>query len=209
MTLFYGICAAVGGTVLVGQFLLSLLGLHGHADGLEHADHFGGDAGHGLDHDHSQEGQHPGEDAHGSTSVFRILTVRTVVAALTFFGLVGLTADSAGLGSSSSIVIALAAGLAAMYAVHWLMQQMYRLRADGTVRIQRAVGQTATVYVKIPAERQGVGKIVLNIQDRMVELSAVTAGAEIPSGRTVVVQQFVDSEVVQVEPQATPEVSHV
>jgi hypothetical protein len=210
MSLFYGICAALGGTVMVGQFLLSLLGLHGHDHGFDHAsDHIGDDAGHGLDHDPAHEAHGSSEHGHGSTSIFRILTVRTVVAALTFFGLVGLTVESAGLSPSSSLVIALAAGFAALYAVHWLMQQLFKLRADGTVRIHRAVGQAATVYVRIPARRQGAGKIMLNIQDRMVELAAVTAGDEIPSGGLVVVQQFVDAEVVQVEPQATHEVSHV
>ena len=208
MSFFYAICAVLGGTAMVGQFLLSLLGLHGHDSGLEHApDHFGDDSSPGCDPAHITHDSD--EHGHGSTSVFRILTVRTVVAALTFFGLVGLTVDSAGLPPSSALIIALAAGFAAMYVVHWLMQQLFKLRADGTVRIQKALGQTATVYVKVPARRQGVGKITLNIQDRMVELAAVTAGDEIPSGTEVVVRQFVDAEIVQVEPQVTPEVSHV
>jgi hypothetical protein len=149
-------------------------------------------------------------DPHGSTSIFRVISVRTVIAALAFFGLTGLAANSAELSTPSTLILSLAAGVGAMYAVHWLMQQLFRLRADGTVRLQRAIGTTGTVYVKIPAREQGAGKVLLNLQDRTVELEAVTVQDEIPTGTPVVVRKLAGNEVVQVERfPATGEVTHV
>jgi hypothetical protein len=209
MSLLYVLCAAVGGTVLVCQFLMSLLGWHGHGD---FPDDAGGDLGHDFGHDGDAGGDSHGaeHDTHASTSIFRILSVRTVVAALAFFGLAGLAAESARLSGPSAFVLALAAGGAAMYSVHWLMQQLYKLREDGTVRVHEAIGLQGTVYVRIPAAEQGAGKVLLNVRDRTVELEAVTTGAEIATGAAVIVQSLAGPEVVRVATlPVSNEVTHV
>ena len=74
----------------------------------------------------------------------------------------------------------MAAGAAAMAAVYWMMRGPVELRADGTVRIQRALGQHGNVYLRIPANRSGSGKIQFNLQNRTMEYLAVTAGPELP-----------------------------
>ncbi len=223
MSLLYVICAAVGGTALVCQFLLSLFGLHGHHDVPgDMPDDVGGDFGHDVAHDVGGEHADPASadhDPHGSTSIFRVISVRTVIAALAFFGLTGLAANSADLSTPSTLILSLAAGVGAMYAVHWLMQQLFRLRADGTVRLQRAIGATGTVYIKVPPREQGAGKVLLTLQNRTVELKAVTAGEELPTGTQVIVSRMAGTEVVEVErlaktgnPAASPrkdEVTHV
>ena len=73
------------------------------------------------------------------------------------------------------------------------------LRAEGTVRIQRALGQQATVYLRIPAQQQGTGKIQINLQNRTVEYLATTTGEAIPSGASVVVTKILGSDTVQVQ----------
>ncbi len=127
MIAVFVICAAVGTTVLVLQFLLALVGLGGDALGVEVPHDFGHDAG-GLDHDLAADGVHgevchdhaAGRDeAHHPTtahaphalSIFRALSLRTVTAALAFFGLAGLAAHSADCTPSTSLLIAGGAGL--------------------------------------------------------------------------------------------------
>ena len=79
MSLLYVICAAVGGTALVCQFLLSLFGLHGHHDVPgDLPDDVSGDFAHdagGGDHADPASADH---DPHGSTSIFRVISVREV-----------------------------------------------------------------------------------------------------------------------------------
>ena len=113
--------------------------------------------------------------AHGSTWLFQVLSLRTVVAALAFFGLAGLAAQAAECTTFNTLLIAVAAGVGAMYAVYAMLRAMRSLRAEGTVRIQRAVGQQATVYLHIPAQQQGVGKVQINLQNRTMEYLATTA----------------------------------
>ena len=57
-----------------------------------------------------------------------------------------------------------------------------RQEAEGTVRINRALGAEATVYLRIPGNRQGAGKIQINLQNRTMEYLAVTLGDAIPTG---------------------------
>jgi hypothetical protein len=212
MTYVFIVCAATGGTILVIQFLLGLIGLGGEmfdVDVPQDVGHdFGGDF-HG-DTGGDFHGDHPGGDAHaaqsadqsdhhGSMHLFRILSFRTIVAALAFFGLAGLAAQSYGANDSTTLLVAVAAGAAAMAAVYWMMRGMQELRADGTVRVQRAVGQHGNVYLRVPPNRSGSGKIQFNLQNRTMEYLAVTAGPELPTGTKVVVVGVVNPTTLEVE----------
>jgi hypothetical protein len=200
MTQIFTACALFGGTMLICQTLLTLIGLGGdHEMGGDHD--VGGDVGHGFAHDAGSEtaGEHGHTHAHhSSTWFFGIITFRTVVAALTFFGLAGMSAQSNDIAEGPSLVIGLMAGFAAMYAVHWMMRQLARLRADGSVRIEGAVGMTGKVYLRVPGSHQGAGKIHLNLQNRTVELNALTEQSELPTGAPVVVSRIVGPDTVEV-----------
>ncbi len=184
------VCAAVGATVLVLQFILSLAGLCGEHDfghgvgGLDHdvaAADFHGEATHEV---HSS-GHHAGagHSPHFATWLIRALTLRTVSTALAFFGLAGLAAHAADCSPFATMLIAVAAGVGSMYAVYSMFCGMKSLRAEGTARIQRALGKEATVYLHVPGNRQGRGKIQINLQNRTMEYLALTDGDTIPTAR--------------------------
>jgi hypothetical protein len=204
METLYTVCAILGGTLLACQFLLGALGLGHHHDVGGHDLSDAG--GHDLDgHDGAAEGDH--EVGH-ATQVSRFagaLTFRAVVAGLTFFGLAGRAAEAAEVPPGESFLVALGAGAAALFGVAWLMRAMYRLKAEGTVRIQRAVGQTGTVYLTVPGGRSGAGKVHLNLQNRTVEYQAVTPGEPLPTGSRVAVVAVVGTDTVEVIPAPTPE----
>lgn len=174
------ICAALGGTLVILQLTAGLVGV-------------GGD--HDLDHDTGHD--HPAGD-HGNWFA-GVLTVRTVTAALMFFGLGGMTALYYGAEEPAALGVALGAGAAALYAVMMIMQSLAGLKADGTARVDRAVGRTGTVYLRVPGRRAGPGKIHLMLQNRTVEYQAVTGGAELPTGTPVRVVAVVNSDTVEVE----------
>lgn len=211
MTAIFVACATLGGTILICQTLLLLFGigaesLHGDFGG--GLDHFGGDShgglggGHGEgvhDGDDQQDGDHAAADHHHVASFFSVLSFRTIVAALTFFGLAGLAARSAGASTPTVLAAAVSAGLAALYGVFYLMQTLYTLRSEGTVRIDRAVGRPASVYLKIPGHNAGSGKIQIELQNRTMEYLAVTAGEEIQTGARVVVMAILNPTTVAVE----------
>lgn len=184
-------CAVVAGTVFVLQFLLAVVGV-----GLEGTD-FPDDIPDDMPDD-------LGGDSHGSTALFGVLSFKTVVTALTFFGLAGLACLSADLNQPVSFTIAVVFGLAAMYGVHWMMQLMMKLAQDGTVRIRNTVGEHGTVYIPIPANKSGVGKIQLRVQDQLVEFAAqTTADEKLTTGTPVQVIEVVSPTIVLVIPLST------
>ena len=189
MDTIFWICAVVGGTLLVCQFLLSFLGIGEHQDVDGHDVHAG--VGHDVSH-------HDAEHEQSESWFFSVLTFRTVVAAVTVFGLAGLAASAGQVEQPIRLVIALAGGGGAMFMVAGLMRLMMRLKSDGTVRVERAVGKTGTVYLTIPGQKAGAGKVTLNLQNRTVEYQAVTSDQELPTGAKVVVVAVVCSDTVEV-----------
>jgi hypothetical protein len=187
MEIVFLVCVAVGGTLLVCQFLLSLLGI-GHHD---------------IDHDHDV-GHHDGHDndhAHDRESWFvSILTFRSLVAAVTFFGLGGLIAyhSDAAEESLMPLAVATASGVAALLAVGWIMKLMQRLKAEGTIHIDRAVGTTGTVYLSIPGNNNGTGKVTVKLQSRTVEYLAVTRHEALTTGTPIQVVAVVGPDTVEV-----------
>jgi hypothetical protein len=189
----YAYCAAIGAALLVGQFLLSLVGWSAHDL----------DAGHGLDF-HGTDGLHA--DGHadpfdrGGHWFVGFLSFRAIVTAFAVFGLVGLglSREFSPPRPAATFVLALAAGGGMMYSVAWLLRTLYSLRSDGTVRIERAVGLPGFTYLTIPAKKTGTGKVTVKIQNRTMEYAAVTAGDEIPTGTAVVVQAVLNPQVIEV-----------
>jgi hypothetical protein len=172
---FFIACAALGGVVLVLQLLLGLIG--GDTD-LDHDAH--GHLGEGLD----------------------LLSVRSLSAGVAFFGIAGAGTATAGWPSFLAFGAALASGLVATVVVAYLMRAMRKLEVDGSERIENALGQTATVYLRIPGNNQGAGKILVPMQGRTVEYQAVTPGGELPSGSVVVVRDIVGPDIVEVVSQS-------
>jgi len=213
-TLFI-ISAVVGGTVMVCQFVLTLMGLDdgvsdgGHV-GHGHAADFGGDmpdgsvgGGHHIGAATATDGQlHP-----DSSWLFGVLSFRTLVTAAAFFGLAGMAALRSGFSPTAATVLAAIAGLAAMYGMYWLMRSISGLASSGNQRIGNALGRRATVYIPIPGEKKGAGKVQLSMQNRIVEFQAVTEEPDrLKTGETVEVVGVAGSDTVEVRRVA--EVAH-
>lgn len=202
---FFWICAVVGGTVLICQFVLTLVGLGGNeTDFADIPDDLPADVGH-AGGAHGSDGS--GHDAHGqhdTSWLFAMISFRTLVAASTFFGLTGLAARAAGQSVPLQLVLAVAAGVGAMYGVHWIIRTMGRLAEDGTLRIRQAIGQEGTVYIPIPAAKANAGKVQLKVQNRLVEFEAVTSAGERLATGTKVRVVGVTGTMLEVEPLGRP-----
>lgn len=191
MTTVFMICAVVGSVIVVVQFVMTLAGF-GH-DFAGDVHDFGGDVG--------ADGGHGMDPADQGGHFFSVLSFRALVAALAVFGLAGLAANAGGVPLAGSFTVALAAGAAALFAVAWAMKFLIGLKDDGTVHVERAVGQHGTVYLTVPGGRAGAGKVFLNLQNRTVECQAVTSRHDsIPTGLPVVVVGIVGPNTVEVEP---------
>jgi hypothetical protein len=181
MTTLYLLAAVVGGTVLVCQFVLTVLGF-----GVESIEVDGPDV------------DHPG-DAHHGHWLFGVLSFRTVTAFTAFFGLGGLAANANELGEIQTLGLALLAGSGAFYGVAWLMRQLTRLDDEGTVSPEDAIDRTATVYLRIPPG--GQGKVLVTVGQQVLELSARSSvDRELRNGETVRITKLLGTDVVEVQP---------
>ncbi|AHG88420.1 hypothetical protein J421_0883 [Gemmatirosa kalamazoonensis] len=174
MPTFFLACALLGGGVVLLQLVATLLG---------------------LDHDaHDLHAPH----AHDAAQGLHLGSLRALSAGLAFFGLTGYGLLRAGWGTPAVLGLSVVAGVAALVVVAVLLRLMLRLESDGTVRIENAVWQPATVYVPIPGARAGAGKVTLSLQGRLVEYQAVTGEGALPTGTPVTVVDVVAPDTLEV-----------
>jgi hypothetical protein len=177
MYAFFLTCALLGGWLLVVQLVLGALGVGHH------------DAPHDLHH---------AAAAHEGLHLF---SFRALTAGLAFFGVGGLAGLATPFGLFVAIPLALVFGAAAMLGVAATTRAMLKLEDDGTVHIEGAVGLSGDVYLSIPPARRGVGKVHVVLQNRLVELQAVTTHADaLPTGSRVLIIDVVDADTVDVVP---------
>ncbi len=117
-------------------------------------------------------------DTDSGVSIFTVKSITAFFAVGCWAGLLtcALCADNL---QWVSVISAIVGGAAAMAAVVLLMRAMLKLQSNGAFQPEKLVGKSATVYVSIPAERSGRGKITLTAQGKFMELDAMTDGARL------------------------------
>ncbi len=95
-------------------------------------------------------------------------------------------------------IVSVAVGLLFVGIFFFLMLQITKLAADKTFKIADTIGKTADVYLVIPAERKGRGKIQVSVGGAYHEIDAMTEGERIPTGAKVHVDSVIDNQTVMV-----------
>jgi len=188
--------ALIGGVLLVVQILLLVVGIDHGADVDVDVDVDVGDVGdvaHGLD---THMGDVDGHDSSGA--FFKVLSFKTAVAFLTFFGLTGLLGMRAPLPPGMTVVLAVAAGSLAFYFVAYLMSALAKLQSSGNIKLENAVGSTGRVYLRIPGKGTGFGKVTVKVQGRVIEVKARTQGEELATGTEVKMLRVSGPDVMEV-----------
>lgn len=158
------------------QFILLLIGFDSDGGGIDHVD----DAG-SLDHE------------------FSALSVRSIIAFFTFFGWTGVLTLNNGLNVWISVLLSTCAGLAAMFIVAYMVYKFSQLEQSGTLNLYNALDQQGEVYLVIPGQGKGVGKIHLNVEGRVRELDAITQGDLLKTGAQIKVIEILDGNILKVE----------
>lgn len=188
--------AAVPATVVM--FLQTVLLLLGFSFGTE-ADAEGGDFAGDVDSDGDGDID-GGLDAHDMAGL-RLFTVRGIVAMFAVGGWVGVALCDVGIHAGLTILFASISGLLALFIAAYVIKLSLKLQDNGNFNLKNAVTHTATVYIPIPPERGGTGKVTMNLQERFVELDALTDSKEkLPTGTMVQVVAVTDKNEVIVRP---------
>jgi hypothetical protein len=174
--------AAFFGVFFVWQLVATLLGLGG--DGLADGDGVSGD--HGT-----------GGDADQTMSVFKLLSIRSVITFLTLFTWGGAMYLTAGRSVGYAVGVSTLWGLAGMAAVALLLYALPKLAQTGNQDLATAMGAEGVVYLDIP--ERGEGEIRLEVSGVMSHVRARSAdGLALKAGVPVVVARVAGGNRVEV-----------
>lgn len=155
----------LGGLVLVGQIVLTLVGVVDEAPDLV-------------------------DDVSGAAGALNLLSVRALSAGAVIFGATGLMLLPMlpSWMNWLAVPLAILPAFCAAWATAYLTRLMHRAESRGNLRLEGAVGQTGTVYLRIPAAGGGTGIVQFTLQGRTIELPARTREAdELATGSSVLV----------------------
>lgn len=98
------------------------------------------------------------------------------------------------------MVVAIIVGVALVAAVMYIFKFLNSMQQNGTIDVYKsAVGCQGKAYLAIPAERGGIGKVQITINNSVREYDAVTDGEAIPTGAAVTVIEVVNASTLLVE----------
>ncbi|MEM1124191.1 MAG: hypothetical protein AAGJ18_27385 [Bacteroidota bacterium] len=181
---FWGISIVFSILFLI-QFVFSLIGLD--ADVETDVD-FDADAGFELETD------------------FALFSVRSIIAFFTFFGWTGVLILNSGGSVMRALGFATLAGFTAMLMVSYMIYLFFKLSQDGNVDVNNALFNTGKVYLTIPGQEAGEGKVHLLIENSMREMNAITKNNKpLPTGSSIRVVEVIDNRLLLVEPIETLE----
>ena len=173
--------------VLVVQTILLLCGIGGDdidADGVDIT-------GNGV-------GDTPGDGGGDGLALF---SLRGIMAMAAVGGWSGLVMYESGINITVTVILAAAFGFMALVGIAYLMKLAMKLQQNGTLDLGYAIGRVGTVYIPIPAEMKGNGKINLTMQERFIEVDAMTtSGRKLATGESVRVVATNENGMVVVEP---------
>ena len=213
-------CVAIPATlILLIQTIMLILGFGHSGAGVNPSDTSGFDGGGDMDFDaggadgdmsggdfDSSDGSDASDIDYGDGSnpsdvgTLNFFTVQGIITFLCVFGWAGIVTYTLTKIAIIAVVVGFVRGLAAMYGVAKLMQLSRKLAQNGTLNVRNLLGANGTVYLVIPANGMGKGKVNVTSGERLVEYDAMTDGNEtLPDGTQIRVIDIRSDNVLVVE----------
>ncbi len=85
-----------------------------------------------------------------------------------------------------------------VYLFFLIIRQIKTLEEDNTFTLSHLTGKTGTVYLSIPSNVSGSGKIQISVKGTVHELDAITDGEKIETGSKIKVVEVVDNNLIKV-----------
>lgn len=98
------------------------------------------------------------------------------------------------------VLLATAVGLVFVFSFFWAINQVKKLAEDNTFRLEQAIGKLAEVYIPIPANMSGKGKVTVSVNGSTHELDAVTnSDTKLPTASMVRILSIENDSILKVE----------
>ena len=166
--------AIVSSLIFIIQSAITLLGM---------------DAEVGMDMETDMDGDGP----------FQLFTFRNIVHFLIGFCWTFIATDSHMKSKFFVFLIAFAVGAGLVFSMLFMFRKLAGFVESGTLDIDNSIGQTGSVYLRIPGHKSGIGKVQIKVQGSLRELDAMTEQEEIPTGNLIKVTQVLSGNILIVE----------
>lgn len=136
-------------------------------------------------------------DTDAGTFPFQLFTFRNFINFFLGFGWTAITLA----GNAHPVlvvIVSILVGVSLVAAVMYIFYLMSRMEQSGNIETSSAVGCRGSVYLTIPGERQGEGKVQINIQGAVREFDAMTNGDTLPNGCPIEVTQVLNENMLLV-----------
>lgn len=191
------IFATVATVLMILMIVMMIIGMDG-------AESFDGDIDFDADIDFDDIDGVDGIDEFNNDSIISIggLKIVTLRGVLAFFSIGGWMIYALGnsLDTWLVILIGVITGAIASVLLAVAMKAIYRLESSGNLDYHSAIGKRAEVYIRIPKQNSGKGKVMLNHQGRLIEVDAVTkSDIDLLSKQEVVITGLLDDTTLVVK----------
>ena len=125
-------------------------------------------------------------DVDDAGSPFHFFSLRNLVSFLLGFGWTGVSLYKS-IGSQwVLLVIAILVGLLFIAIFFFVIRTLLKLSENNSFKMEDTLGKTGDVYIQIPANKSGKGKVFVSVRGSTHELSAITEDEELLKVGTLV-----------------------
>ncbi len=194
---FYFYLAVVSTVIFVIQFCFAMVGGLSQDIDFDHDMDFD----HDFDHDMDTDVSDISDTDYSGIADINLFSIKSIIAFLMFFGWAGFFwGDKGYLG----LGIALACGFTMMFLTSLVIFLLLKMQQSGNIKSGDLVGRVASVYLRIPGERSGAGKIMVKLDSCSREKKAI-ADEEISRGTAVLIKEHIQGDCYLVEKYSSPE----
>ncbi len=138
-------------------------------------------------------------DTDHSGGDFKTFTFRNLINFLLGFSWTGIALFNFVPSSLLLVLISIASGAWFVWFFYMMMRTIIKLGRDQTILPEDYIGNTGQVYLTVPGNRVGQGKVLISIGGSTREFDAVTDGGLIENGRAVRVSEVIGGSTLLVE----------
>lgn len=173
----FWVCAIVGTVIFAIQMVLTLIGMDSSDIDVDFDGADTMDLGNGLS----------------------LFSIKNFINFIVGFGWAGISFNEAIENDILLISVAFLVGIAFVIMFFFIKKQTNKLEHNGAFDIKDCVGKQVSVYLRIPANRSGKGKIQVSLNGSVLEFEAITDGEEIKSGTQAQVIEVVEGSTLLVK----------
>ncbi|WP_445747604.1 NfeD family protein [Polaribacter sp.] len=138
-------------------------------------------------------------DFDGTDAPFQLFSLRNMINFLLGFSWTGISFYTTITNKPLLIIISLAVGIVFVLLFFVIIKQVQKLAEDNSFKIENTLHKSAEVYLTIPENKKGKGKIMISVNGAYHELEAMTENDKIPSGSVVKVVKIENNNILIVE----------